>query len=47
MSVFELVTMDQILFAIVLTTLLREAMIWAFPDTVAGPGGWLIDTNKE
>ncbi len=47
MSMFQSVTMDEILFAIVITCLLREAMIWTFPDSVAGPGGWLIDTGDE
>jgi len=26
---------------------LREVMIILLPDTIAGPGGWLVDTQKE
>ncbi len=47
MSWFQAITMDEILFAIILTGIMREAMIWTLPDRVAGPGGWLIDTGKE
>ncbi|SIO05394.1 hypothetical protein SAMN05444722_0251 [Rhodovulum sp. ES.010] len=38
------ITFDQIAFSLVAVAVLREAMILALPDRIAGPGGWLIDT---
>jgi len=38
------ITFDQIALAAMATIALREAMIVFLPASVAGPGGWLIDT---
>ncbi|PTQ75817.1 hypothetical protein [Celeribacter persicus] len=39
------ITFDQLALAIMTTIAIREVMIVALPDRVAGPGGWLIDTS--
>lgn len=39
------ITFDQIAMAVMATIALREAMIIVLPNSVAGPGGWLIDTD--
>ena len=38
---------DAILFAALTTCLVREALLSALPDDIAGPGGWLIDTSRD
>lgn len=38
------ITFDQLALAIMTTIAIREVMIVALPDRIAGPGGWLIDT---
>ena len=47
MSGFDLFTMDQLLFAVIGVCAIREVMILTFPNTIAGPGGWLINTEKD
>jgi len=44
----ELLTLsfDAVLTSAILCLVIREAMIFALPDDVAGPGGWLIDTAE-
>jgi len=44
---FARVTVGELFFAFLLTTLLYEAAIVALPDRLAGPGGWLIDTSNR
>ncbi|WP_155846133.1 hypothetical protein [Celeribacter ethanolicus] len=39
------ITFDQLALAIMTTIAIREVMIVALPDRIAGPGGWLIDTS--
>ncbi|TCO73041.1 hypothetical protein [Rhodovulum euryhalinum] len=41
------ITFDQIALSLVTLALLREIMVFALPDSVAGPGGWLIDTATD
>lgn len=38
---------DTLAMAAIATLLLREVLLVALPDKVAGPGGWLIDTGAE
>ena len=47
MDIFQPLTMDQMLYALILTGMLREAMVFALPDAIAGPGGWLINTAAD
>ncbi|MCU0906947.1 MAG: hypothetical protein MUF73_05740 [Rhodobacteraceae bacterium] len=43
----DLVTFDAMAFSAMACILLREAMIAALPDRIAGPGGWLVDTGPR
>ncbi len=47
MTWLNTVTIDQIALSLMAVGLLREAMIYTLPDTIAGPGGWLVDTGEE
>ncbi|GAA3868584.1 hypothetical protein [Celeribacter arenosi] len=42
---FTTLTFDQIALALMTLLALREAMIAFLPDSIAGPGGWLVDTT--
>ena len=44
---FTIITFDQVVLAAMACIGLREAMIIMLPDTIAGPGGWLVDTQEE
>lgn len=41
------ISFDEIVGSVLVCLVLREVMILALPDRVAGPGGWLIDTGHE
>ncbi len=47
MNWLNTITIDQIAMSLIAVGLIREVMIVALPDTVAGPGGWLVDTGEE
>lgn len=40
------ITFDQMAMAVMALIAVREVMIVALPDRIAGPGGWLVDTRK-
>lgn len=42
---FTVPTFEQVALAFLATAMIREIMIVALPDDIAGPGGWLIDTS--
>lgn len=42
---FSTITFDQLALAGLTVLAIREAMIAFLPDTIAGPGGWLVDTR--
>ncbi|WP_417248253.1 hypothetical protein [Celeribacter sp.] len=42
---FSTLTFDQVALAVLTVLAIREAMIAFLPDSVAGPGGWLVDTR--
>ena len=44
---FTTITADQIILATMACIGLRELMIVLLPDSIAGPGGWLVDTGTE
>ncbi len=44
---FNAITFDQIILALMATISLRELMILLLPDSIAGPGGWLVDTGED
>ncbi|HPE25224.1 hypothetical protein [Albidovulum sp.] len=41
------ITFDDIAMSFLVCAVLREGMILALPDRIAGPGGWLIDTGAK
>ncbi len=45
MDLFTTISFDQIGMAFLTVFVIREAMIYALPDDIAGPGGWLVDTG--
>ena len=47
MPLFETITADQVITALIATLALREAMIVVLPDSIAGPRGWLVRTGDE
>lgn len=47
MTMLSLISFDEIAASLLLCLVVRELMILALPDHVAGPGGWLIDTGEE
>ncbi len=42
---FTTLSFDQIAMAAMTVIALREVMIIALPDRIAGPGGWLVNTT--
>ena len=44
---FTVITFDQIAMATMACVALREIMIMFLPDTIAGPGGWLVNTAEQ
>jgi hypothetical protein len=44
---FTIITFDQIALATMSCIAIREIMIIALPDTIAGPGGWLVNTAAQ
>ncbi|NRA98821.1 MAG: hypothetical protein HRU32_03205 [Rhodobacteraceae bacterium] len=47
MSALFSVSFDTLVMSAITCLILREVILVALPDTVAGPGGWLIDTDPE
>jgi hypothetical protein len=41
------ISFDQVVAAFVTCLVIREVLIFVLPDHIAGPGGWLIDTESE
>ncbi len=41
------VSFDEVAAAFVACLVIREILIFALPDHIAGPGGWLIDTGSD
>lgn len=39
------ISFDQIGLAFLAVFAIREAIVFALPDDIAGPGGWFIDTG--
>lgn len=44
---FEFLSFNAVLVSLTACLALREVFVIALPDTVAGPGGWLVDTTGE
>ncbi|MFZ5751545.1 MAG: hypothetical protein ACOY5U_10810 [Pseudomonadota bacterium] len=47
MSFLSQISFDEIAASLLVCLVLREVLILALPDRIAGPGGWLIDTGRE
>ncbi|GAB4389520.1 hypothetical protein [Albidovulum sp.] len=47
MQVLSQISFDEIAASLLICLIIREAMILALPDRIAGPGGWLVDTGEE
>ena len=47
MNALVSVSFDTLVMSAITCLILREVILVALPDTVAGPGGWLIDTDPE
>ena len=46
-SVFEILSVDQVILAILTTAALREMLPVMLPASVAGPNGWLIQYDDD
>ncbi len=44
---FTTLTVDQVILAAMACIGIREMMILLLPDSIVGPGGWLVDTRSE
>ncbi|SFD05168.1 hypothetical protein [Tropicimonas isoalkanivorans] len=40
-------TVGELIMSFLLCCVIHEFLVAILPDTVAGPGGWLIDTGSE
>ncbi|MCB2127555.1 MAG: hypothetical protein KDE03_00385 [Rhodobacteraceae bacterium] len=47
MQLLSQISFDEITASLLVCLLIREFMILALPDSIAGPGGWLVDTGEE
>jgi hypothetical protein len=47
LDLLTIISFDKIVGSLLVCFLIREVMIVALPDRIAGPGGWLIDTGHE
>ena len=47
MEWLEFFSADKLALSFLAIFTLRQSMITCLPDTVAGPGGWLVDTDPE
>jgi hypothetical protein len=41
------ISFDDILCSVLVCIILRQVMVVVLPDSIAGPGGWLINTFEE
>lgn len=47
MELFSGLTFDSVVMSAITCLVLREVFLFTLPDHVAGPGGWLIDTDPR
>ncbi len=45
MDLFTTISFDQIGLAFLSVFVLRQVMVYALPNDIAGPGGWFVDTG--
>ena len=41
------ISFDEIVASLLACLLVKELMILGLPDSIAGPGGWLVDTGED
>ena len=46
MTMEYLVSFDLVIATFVTCVVLREVFVLTLPDSIAGPGGWLVDTGR-
>lgn len=48
-DMFELLqpSFDAFVASLLICLTIRESLLYALPDHIAGPGGWLIDTGDD
>jgi len=47
MDFLKNITFDQIAYSLFIFALVRTLLVAYVPDSVIGPGGWLIDTGED
>ncbi len=47
MPIFDVLTVDQVIMAILSTAALREMLPSLLPASVAGPNGWLLHIEDD
>ena len=47
MPVFDILSVDQVILAILATAALREMLPTLLPASVAGPHGWLLHYDED
>jgi hypothetical protein len=47
MEFLKNITFDQVACSLFIFALVRTLLVAYVPDNLIGPGGWLIDTEKE
>jgi len=47
MAVLEILSVDQVILAILTTAALREMLPTLLPASVAGPNGWLLHYEED
>lgn len=47
MDWMTVISADKLVLSFLAVFAIRETMIYALPDAIAGPGGWLVDTGSE
>lgn len=47
MQLLTQISFDEVAASLMACLVIRELLILALPDHIAGPGGWLVDTGEE
>lgn len=47
MDILHMISFDMLAMSMITCLVLREVFVVALPDRVAGPGGWLVDTEDR
>ncbi|MEM9474532.1 MAG: hypothetical protein AAGA71_04525 [Pseudomonadota bacterium] len=47
MELLHIFSFDMLAMSLISCLVLREVFVVALPDSVAGPGGWLVNTEER